>query len=63
MDQDVELKLKKAKTVKDMLQVLTDEYRLEDCEPGIVKKPALIYGLKEAIKLIKPVRRQKQTSS
>jgi len=57
MEKDVEEKLKRSKTVQDMLQVLIDEYKLDECQPGIIKKPTLIYGLKEAIKLIKPVRR------
>lgn len=57
MDLDVIQKLQKSETVKQMLEVLIDEYRLEDSRPGPILKGFLMVGLKEAIKKCNPKRR------
>jgi len=57
MDPQVKEQLQRAKTMADMLAVLMEAYKLEECKLGILSKPAIIHGLESAIKILKPERR------
>jgi hypothetical protein len=47
-------KLEACKNVKQMLDVLQNDYELENCVPGIFIKPQLIDGLVKAYKFVNP---------
>ncbi len=57
MDEDVKLKLWQAKSVGEMLRILTEQYDLDNAHPGQIVKNLLISGLASAIKMVNPKRR------
>jgi len=57
MDPELVEKLKVAPNVREMLLLVLNYYKLEDCVPGIGVRPALINGLKSAVKITQPKKR------
>lgn len=49
--QDIDIELKKCNSVKEMFDVLTKYYDLENCKPASITKSMLISGLKKGISM------------
>ncbi len=58
MDEEVKVKLFKAKSVGEMLRILSDYYDLDSVSPGVVVKGLIVSGLQSAINMTKPKKRR-----